>query len=160
MVSSTQWTWVWVNSGSWWWTGKPGVLQFMGLSRVGHDWATELHWIFHYIYTSYLPICWWTFGLFSNFLRNCHTVFHIRLYHIIFWSSRHRCSNSSTLLPIVDIFCSFDNGYPIGCEGASHSDFVISDIECLLTICILLWRNVYLDPLSILDSWLLLLSTV
>ena len=36
--------WVWVNSGSWWWTGRPGVLQFMGLQRVGHDWVTELNW--------------------------------------------------------------------------------------------------------------------
>ena len=44
MASPTQWTWVWVNSGSWWWTGRPGVLQFMGLQRVGHDWATELNW--------------------------------------------------------------------------------------------------------------------
>ena len=34
----------WVNSGSWWWTGRPGVLQFMGLQRVGHDWAAELNW--------------------------------------------------------------------------------------------------------------------
>ena len=42
MASRTRWTWVWVNSGSWWWTGRPGVLQFMGLQRVGHDWATEL----------------------------------------------------------------------------------------------------------------------
>ena len=41
MASPTWWTWVWVNSGSWWWTGKPGVLQFMGPQRVGHDW-TEL----------------------------------------------------------------------------------------------------------------------
>ena len=44
VVSLTQWTWVWVNSGSWWWTGRPGVLQSMGLQRVGHDWATELNW--------------------------------------------------------------------------------------------------------------------
>ena len=44
MASLTQWTWVWVNSGSWWWTGRPGVLQFMGSQRVGHDWATELNW--------------------------------------------------------------------------------------------------------------------
>ena len=44
MASLTQWTWVWVNSGSWWWTGRPGVLQFMGLQRVRHDWATELNW--------------------------------------------------------------------------------------------------------------------
>ena len=44
-ASPTQWTWVWVNSGSWWWTGRPGVLQFMGSQRVRHDWATELNWI-------------------------------------------------------------------------------------------------------------------
>ena len=44
MASPTLWTWVWVNSGSWWWTGRPGVLQFMGSQRVGHDWATELNW--------------------------------------------------------------------------------------------------------------------
>ena len=39
-----QWIWVWVSSGSWWWTGRPGVLQSMELQRVGHDWATELNW--------------------------------------------------------------------------------------------------------------------
>ena len=44
LASLTQWTWVWVNSGSWWWTARPGVLQPMGLQRVGHDWATELNW--------------------------------------------------------------------------------------------------------------------
>ena len=44
MASPTRWTWVWVNSGRWWWTGKPGVLRFMGSQRVGHDWATELNW--------------------------------------------------------------------------------------------------------------------
>ena len=44
MASPTWWTWVWVDSGSWWWTGRPGVLWFMGLQRVGHDWATELNW--------------------------------------------------------------------------------------------------------------------
>ena len=42
MASSTRWTWVWVSSRSWWCTGKPGVLQSMGLQRVGHDWVTEL----------------------------------------------------------------------------------------------------------------------
>ena len=44
MASLTQWTWAWVNSGSWWWTGRPGVLRFMGSQRVGHDWANELNW--------------------------------------------------------------------------------------------------------------------
>ena len=44
MPSLTRWTWVWVDPGSWWWTGRPGVLQFMGSQRVGHDWVTELNW--------------------------------------------------------------------------------------------------------------------
>ena len=44
MASLTQWTWVWVNSRSWWRTGRPGVLRFMGSQKVGHDWATELNW--------------------------------------------------------------------------------------------------------------------
>ena len=47
MVSLTEWTWVWVDSRSWWWTGRPGMLQFMGLQRVGHNWATELDWCTH-----------------------------------------------------------------------------------------------------------------
>ena len=44
MASLTQWKWVWVDFGSWWWTGRPGVLQFMGSQGVGHDWATEPNW--------------------------------------------------------------------------------------------------------------------
>ena len=44
MASRTRWMWVWVNSGRWWWTGRPGVLWFMGLQRVGHNWVTELNW--------------------------------------------------------------------------------------------------------------------
>ena len=45
MASPTQCTWVRVNSGRWWWTGRPGMLWFMGSQRVGHNWATELNWI-------------------------------------------------------------------------------------------------------------------
>ena len=44
MASLAQQTWVWVGSGSWWWTGKPGVLQAMGSQRVRHNWVTELNW--------------------------------------------------------------------------------------------------------------------
>ena len=47
MASPTQWTWVWVNSGSWWWTGRPGMLQSMGSQRVGHNWLNwtdEVQW--------------------------------------------------------------------------------------------------------------------
>ena len=83
MASPTQWTGVWVNSGSWWQTGRPGVLQSMGSQRVGHDWATELNW--NTLLTSqFLPLplpksslptyhwCWTYFYLqsFSNFTGN------------------------------------------------------------------------------------------
>ena len=61
MASLTQWTWVWVNSRSWWWTGRPGMLQFMGSQRVGHDWVTELKWMTIYYYFIYT-------------LHNCATV--------------------------------------------------------------------------------------
>ena len=44
MASLTQWTWVWVNSRSWWWIGRPGVLQSTGSQRVGHNWVTEMNW--------------------------------------------------------------------------------------------------------------------
>ena len=44
MAPPIHWTWIWVNSGSCWWTGRPGVLQSIGLQRVKHDWATELNW--------------------------------------------------------------------------------------------------------------------
>ena len=78
MASPTQWTWVWVNSGSWWWTGRPGVLQFMGLQRVGHNWATELNWVYrdhsHYccfIVLSYFTI--WIISYFNYFLMFGHS---------------------------------------------------------------------------------------
>ena len=50
MASPTWWTWVWVNSGSWWWTGRPGVLQFTGLQRVGHDWTALMGWLICRVY--------------------------------------------------------------------------------------------------------------
>ena len=50
MASPTRCTWVWVNSGRWWWTGRPGVLRFMGSQRVGHDWWTELNWTEKYVF--------------------------------------------------------------------------------------------------------------
>ena len=67
MASPTQRTWVWVNSGSWWWTGRPGVLQSMGLQRVGHDRVTELNW---------------------RALNHCSYAYH---------SSKHRTASNGTL---------------------------------------------------------------
>ena len=54
MASLTRWTCVWVNSGSWWWTGRPGVLRSMGSQRVGHDWVTELNWTELIVSLSYI----------------------------------------------------------------------------------------------------------
>ena len=54
------WTWVWVNPRSWWWTGRPGVLQSMRSQRVGHDWATELNWgVFLIVIDWPLERCYW-----------------------------------------------------------------------------------------------------
>ena len=50
MASATQWTRVWVNFRSWWWTGRSGVLQSMGSQRVGYDWVTELNWTSQHCY--------------------------------------------------------------------------------------------------------------
>ena len=52
MASLMWWTWVWVSSGSWWWTGKPGVLQSVRSQRVQHDWVTELNWISFWVPSS------------------------------------------------------------------------------------------------------------
>ena len=57
MASWSRWTWVWVNSGSWWWTGRPGVLRFMGSQRIGHNWATELNWTEYIYFSATLSIC-------------------------------------------------------------------------------------------------------
>ena len=52
-ITDSQWTWIWVDSRSWWWTGRPGMLRFMGSQRVGHNWATELNW---------MEVCEWMNG--------------------------------------------------------------------------------------------------
>ena len=61
MASLTQWTWVWVNSRSWWWTGRPGMLRFMGSQRVGHNWETELTDFFKGRLSMNLPEAWTVF---------------------------------------------------------------------------------------------------
>ena len=59
MASPTQWTWVWVNSRSWWWAGRSGVLWFMGSQRVRRDWLTELNWTNLYSALSQRPCFPW-----------------------------------------------------------------------------------------------------
>ena len=58
MASPTRWAWVWVNSSSLWWTGRPGVLRLMGSQRVGRDWTTELNWVKLQVYTKIVIKVW------------------------------------------------------------------------------------------------------
>ena len=74
----TQWAWVWVNSRSCWWTGRPGVLQSMVSQRVGHDWVTELNW-FHYCLV--ISLYWLWFLSFHSSKNDCFTYFS----HIFFF---------------------------------------------------------------------------
>ena len=87
MASPTQWTWVWVNFRSWWWTGKPGMLQFMGLQRVGHDWVTELNWIINgwlNFVKGFFCICW-----------NDHMVFIFQLVNMVYHLDWFACMEES-----------------------------------------------------------------
>ena len=88
-MAQTQWKWVCVNSGSWWWTGRPGMLQSMGLQRVGHNWATELNWDSGYCCSGYCPVS--LYYLFVNpgflFIFRC-MCFEFSLVHTVvpsFW---------------------------------------------------------------------------
>ena len=73
MASPTQWTWVWINSGSWWWIGRTGMLQSMGSQRAGHDWAAELHWIHILHRPHWTPHCFTTsLGLCLSWMSQIH----------------------------------------------------------------------------------------
>ena len=72
---TARWTWVWVNSGSWWWTGRPGMLQSMGPQSVRHDWVTELNWMWVFshcgivvFFLLLLSSLWWKKHLIAAFL--------------------------------------------------------------------------------------------
>ena len=96
MASPTQWTWVWVSSGSWCWTGRPGVLRFMGLQRVRQYWATELtDWLLKLLILSIF---------YCSFVCCSHAF--VWLFHCIFCSTvSHLKSQISNLLVwIVKIF--------------------------------------------------------
>ena len=90
MASRTRWTWVWVNSGSWWWTGRPGVLRFMGSERVGHDWATELNWTDSMVGLVFLTNPWSSFTKnvyekhqFGNMTRNDSSLYSTNAEHLL-----------------------------------------------------------------------------
>ena len=105
MASPTQWTWVWVNSRSWWWIGRPGVLWFMGSQRVGHDQLTKLNWVVHCVYVRlcvyvcvhlYPFICWWIHRL-PPYPGNC----------------KQCCNESSECMCLFKlVFCGFQRYIP------------------------------------------------
>ena len=73
MALETQWKWVWVNSGSLWWTGRPGVLKSMDLQRVGHDWTTKLNSIEAHSQLSFITVSFFHLSLLRTIFRftNC-----------------------------------------------------------------------------------------
>ena len=81
MASPTRWAWVWVNSGCWWLTGRPGVLQFMGLQRVGHDWVIELNWT----ESAFIPSST-TGHTLESWVENV-----LGLYHVMWYASSFLC---------------------------------------------------------------------
>ena len=85
IASPTQWTWVWVNSGSLWWTWRPSILQFMGSQRVRHDWGTGLNWTEHPFSDLLLFSC----SVMSDYLINCSTPGFPILHHLLEFAQTH-----------------------------------------------------------------------
>ena len=107
MASPTKWTWVWVNSGSWLWTGKPGGLQSTGSQRVGHDWATELDWT-----EVYLPLLCFCFHLHEVYysvpsLHTCLCVFRAEI--ILLWAEY----GWILFLNLFNVYVGEGNGNPL-----------------------------------------------
>ena len=97
MASPTGWAWVWVNFGSWWWTGRPGMLQFMGSQRVRHNWVTELNCLsISYLYLS------------------THTHTHPTPTHLIAWQivDPHSLINSFHLISLTSFLPSWSHCIP------------------------------------------------
>ena len=99
-ASLTRWTWVWVNSGSWWWTGRPGMLRFMGWQRVGHYWAAEL---------TELMLC--PLGIFKCF---------------IFSLTNHWIKYNVTIMLIE--FLTWHTMYPISFDFPSWNNFMATEL--------------------------------
>ena len=101
MASPTWWTWVWVNSRSWWWIGRPGVLQSMGSQRVGHNWATER--IILYLFIFWTNIDW---ALVSPYSPSVQSLSCVQLF-VTPWTTACQAplsiANSQSLLKLMSI---------------------------------------------------------
>ena len=99
MASRTRWTWVSVNSRSWWWTGRPGMLQFMGSQRVGHDWETDLIWSDLMVFPVFMNGCKsWTIKKAKHWRIDAFELWCCRRLLRVSWTVR--TSNQSTLKEI------------------------------------------------------------
>ena len=104
MASPTQWTWIWVNSRSWWWTGRPGLLRSMGLQRVGHDRVTELNWVgdtFFFLFPFFLFSQWYL--IYSAIKRNellLHATRRVNFENIML-SERNQNKSSHIMIPFI-----------------------------------------------------------
>ena len=101
MASPTQCTWVWVSSGSGRWIGKPGVLQFMGSQRVGHNWMTGLNWTEQYTLSAILwgmspPRGWSVWFHKDSRLEHLHAL-EMAFWHYVIWSYEICFQNTSFL---------------------------------------------------------------
>ena len=97
MASPTQCTWVWVNSGSWWWTGRPGVLQSMVSKRVGHNWAIELTW-------SLANICHHSSFFLVMRLFKIYSLSNFQIYNIINYGHHAICYIPRTYFRITGLY--------------------------------------------------------
>ena len=166
MASRTQWTWVWVNSGSWWWTGRPGVLRLMGSQRVGRDWATELNWItlltiffdvfffFFKIVSSRMSLFWVFFSIFFYFF--------LALFYV--WVSNFICmwllgvfpqlTDTLLILNICQILFSVFQVDSFYWYGFNFTDFCICSIQfavnCILyfAVCTIHFAHLRLSSVS------------
>ena len=125
MASPNWWAWVWVNSGSWWWTGRPGVLQSMGSQRVRHDWVTEQKWT----WTEALAGCQYIFqnikvAICMSSLENC-----------LFSSLAHFLISSFIFLELNCRSCLYI--FEISCLSVASFAIIFSHSEgCLFTLLI------------------------
>ena len=122
MASLIWWTWIWASSGSWWWTGKPGVLQSMGLQRVGYDWVTEQNWKDLEIRYSKEIFFHLLLGLNSNYKRSVQSVqllSHVWLF-VTPWTAECQASLSITnyrsLLKLISIESVMPSNHLILCR--------------------------------------------
>ena len=156
MASPTQWTWVWADSGSWWWMGKPGVLQSIWSQRVGHDWATKLklklkftnlhHWwsglLFFHLTLMYLGNVDWSLRdelLFLMRRRITWVLFVCLLWHSIFSTFSNICSFLLIYsIPLFFFIQSIIDGYCFYSQFLAFMDSVIWKFFICLSPCVCL----------------------